>query len=450
MAISLAAANSRMPVAEAEHGGNAVRARDDGDMRCRAALAADDAADTLERRPRKIPGADIVGDEYSSLGNAGKVGLFLAQQCERDLATDRVYIVGSSAQITVLDRVEFRRCRLGCTDHGGHRVHALTDQSFGVTDQSFIGGDVHQRRDDGAIAFGKRGIGQRRRHPRADLCDGSEKALDFRIDFVCRQRMGLPVDFFGKIREGRADRRPFARGYAAQAAIDFFNRSRFGSCRGAGAFHRRRFGAALFFEAGTGIFEIADQRLDGFGRVRAVRTHGDFLVLLDREQHQLDRAFRADGFALLDDLDLGLETLGEPDEARRGTRVKAFMHSDDGRAFHSTTLQLLANQYRRSGCGDDDERAGLQFRDQRFRVHHGGAYLARAFRFRRTVEGDDHMADLAHLGPGGRTHCGDRPRKHRRSRSTRLWPARRRSVRSRPCAGPRLRQVQAASHPRKG
>ena len=105
---------------------------------------------------------------------------------------------------------------------------------------------------------------------------------------------------------------------------------------------RCRLGIVLIIEAGLRILEIADQRLDGLDGVGAVRPHGDFLVLLDRQQHQLDRALGADRLAVLDQLDIGFEALGELDEPRRGTGVQTFMHSDDGRAFHGNTLVLGA------------------------------------------------------------------------------------------------------------
>ncbi len=44
---------------------------------------------------------------------------------------------------------------------------------------------------------------------------------------------------------------------------------------------------------------------------------------------------------------------------------------------------------------------------KRFRIDGRRADLARPLGFGGAVEIDDHMADLAHLGPGGRTYCGD-------------------------------------------
>lgn len=74
-------------------------------------------------------------------------------------------------------------------------------------------------------------------------------------------------------------------------------------------------------EASPRILEIADQRLDGLDGIGAVRPHGDFLVFLDRQQHQLDRTLGADRLAVLDHLDIGFETLGELDGRRVAGRA---------------------------------------------------------------------------------------------------------------------------------
>ena len=140
--------------------------------------------------------------------------------------------------------------------------------------------------------------------------------------------------------EGLADRDALAGGNAAQAAS-----GRGHLHRGGGIHLLVLTGGIVLVKSGARVFQIADQRLDGFDRIGAVGAHGDFLVLLDAQKHQLDRALGADRLARLHDLDFRFEALGEPDEAGGGAGVQTFMHSDDGRAFHT------GNPIRYSGPG---------------------------------------------------------------------------------------------------
>jgi hypothetical protein len=107
-----------------------------------------------------------------------------------------------------------------------------------VADQGFVAGDIHQRGDDGAVALGKRGVGERLGHAGAHLGDRSTETFDLAVDLLRSQRVRLLCNFFREMREGRTDRCPLACRNTVQAAFAVLGCGGYGS-RG-GVFRRRR------------------------------------------------------------------------------------------------------------------------------------------------------------------------------------------------------------------
>ncbi|MNE15868.1 hypothetical protein D3C80_1087910 [compost metagenome] len=87
---------------EAQDGRYAMRAGDDRNMRCGAAMSADDAFDFLKRSPSQIPSTNVVGDKYGPCGQTFQIDVFFAKKGEANLAADGMHIVCARIEIRVV------------------------------------------------------------------------------------------------------------------------------------------------------------------------------------------------------------------------------------------------------------------------------------------------------------------------------------------------------------